>query len=86
MRRAGGYAVIVSPDGPPVERDTFTCNHCQHVVFVKPKADPSDLGGFCRRCMKLICPGCNKAGGCTPFEEQLRRMEASDISRRSMGL
>ena len=32
----GGYILITGPDGPPVERDTVKCRHCQRIVEVKP--------------------------------------------------
>ncbi len=36
MRRPHGYATIVDPDGPLVERDTATCCHCSAVIITKP--------------------------------------------------
>lgn len=56
--------------------DTFTCHHCSRVVFVRAGADPSELGGHCKTCDKLICPTCNAKGKCTPWEKQLEHMEA----------
>lgn len=79
MRRAQGYAVKVDPALPMAEEcDTFTCRHCNCVVFVKPLTDPSEMGGFCRLCMGHICnkPECNN--GCEPFEKKLEAMERSD--------
>jgi hypothetical protein len=84
VRNAGGYGILVDPDLGTVECDTFTCVHCQRVVEVKPKADPADMGGFCRLCDKPICPGCvGKA--CLPFERSIERAEARAAARRSYG-
>lgn len=84
MRNPGGYAVIVGPDHPVVELDTFTCFHCQRIVHVKPKEDPSTLGGFCRLCFKHICGPCTDKGACDPFEAKLERMERSASLRRAI--
>lgn len=83
MRRAQGYAIKVDPAFPmPEERDTFTCAHCNCVVFVKPLADPSEMGGFCRMCMNHICKHCVATGECEPFEKKLEAMERTDRLRR----
>lgn len=76
MRRPGGYLQIINADGSMVERDSFTCCHCQRVVFVAPKAAPADCGGWCFRCGKPQCPSCVADGRCTPFEKRLERAEA----------
>lgn len=34
--KTNGYLYIADPDGPPTERDTMTCGHCQQMVQVKP--------------------------------------------------
>jgi hypothetical protein len=75
MRRPGGYSIIVNPEGPPQEADTFTCRHCQRIVFVKPMCDPADMGGRCTCCNGLICPNCVGLG-CDPVEKKLQRLEA----------
>ena len=93
MRKPQGYATLVGPldRGPKAlrqggEADTFTCKHCQRVVHVPPKCDPADLGGLCRICDGLVCRRCHAKGACTPWEEQMRRMEARHEFRRSAGL
>lgn len=68
MRNPTGYATISGPEGIQ-EIDTFTCFHCNSIVHVK-----GDPGGFCRHCMKLICPKC-VGQGCTPFLKKLERWE-----------
>ena len=75
MRNPGGYAFTFDPIGTRQEADTFTCFHCNHVVHVKPKCDPTELGGMCRLCMKMICPSCVDVGSCDPFEKKLDRSE-----------
>jgi len=85
MRRPQGYAVWSGPE-QQVERDTFTCAHCNAVVIVPPQADPSALGGFCRQCMAHICGPCADAGACRPFEQQLATMEQRDRFLRAVGL
>ena len=57
-----------------MECDSFTCYHCQKVVFVPPRCDPADLGGLCKICMKPICSMC-VGKGCTPWEKQMDIME-----------
>lgn len=81
MRRPGGYGVETTVEGRQNETDTFTCAHCNKVVFVKPKCDPADLGGFCTCCSKHVCKDC--AGkGCDPMEKKLERWE---LRRRLFG-
>ena len=83
LYRPQGCATTVDPGGPTVEEDTFTCAHCNTIVFVKPYAPPTDAGGACMMCMRLVCPTC--AGQpCHPFEEKLRAMEARDKFVRSI--
>lgn len=86
MRNAGGYLFSFDPGGVRQESDTFTCGHCCKVVIVKPRCDPYDLGGMCRICEKMICPGCVSRGVCDPLEEKLQRAEAKDRALRSYGV
>ena len=86
LRNPGGHAQIFGPglEGPMPddgiaalqrqgECDTYTCNHCQHLVHVGPHTDVC----MCKQCMRYICLRCdaklNAGGGCTPWEEQLER-------------
>jgi len=86
MRKPQGYAFLVDGDTGKVDTaDTFQCFHCQRITLVKPKERPEDLGGFCTVCTRLICSGC-VGGGCDPFEEKRKRMEASYHARRSYGV
>lgn len=73
MRNPGGIYIITSEFGCD-EIDTFTCGHCNNIQLVKPKEKPEDLGGNCSICWKLVCSQC-VGGGCSPFEEKLKRAE-----------
>lgn len=71
--------------GQPIrESDSFTCGHCNRVVFVWAGQDPASLGGLCKVCMKLVCPECTDQGVCRPFEKALEAIEAKDRARRSL--
>jgi hypothetical protein len=84
FRGRGGHAVWTGPHGPVVEMDTFTCGHCQRIVFVKPKpAEPP--GGLCHICFHLLCDSCVGLGKCIPFEKQLEEIERKDRIARTRG-
>jgi len=85
MRRPCGYSIITDPEAGVKESDTFTCQHCQKVIFVKPFCDPADMGGRCTCCDGLICPNC-VGKGCDPVEEKLKRAEARYDALRSYGI
>jgi hypothetical protein len=78
MRRPGGYMTVTEPDKATIERDTFTCGHCNGIVIVLPNQPPEDMGGQCKLCMSLTCAHCTGLGRCDPFEKKLERMEAKD--------
>lgn len=83
MRRPGGYAITTEPGKADVEEDTFTCGHCGGIVFVKPRQDPSSMGGFCRLCMAHLCAPCADQRSCMPFERRLEALESRDRLRRA---
>lgn len=85
MRNPGGYVCISGPDGTR-EADSFTCFHCSRVVVVRARTSPTDAGGMCGVCAKMICPACVDEGVCHPFEKKLEAAEASYHARRSYGL
>lgn len=85
MRKPGGFAIWSGPEST-LESDTFTCKHCNQIVFVKPKEDPANVGGMCKQCMGLICPKCASKMTCTPFELKLEKAEARSRFLRSAGL
>lgn len=94
MRNPQGYATWVGPRdaipagslGDTTECDTFTCFHCNHVKFVSPREDPSEIGGMCKICMKLICASCVDLIVCTPYEERLNKLEAKERFLQAAGI
>ena len=99
--RPQGYAVITTPisslanlDGFQCietregqnEFDTLACGHCNRIVHVQARQRPEDIGGFCRQCMRAICPQCTDHGGCDPLEKKLARWEERERTLRSYGL
>lgn len=100
MRNPTGYATIVEPDRPLVERDSTSCGHCGSVIFVKPHTastvylilDRQTLqwreasGAFCRVCMRPVCLTCHAHGRCTPWEKKLEAAEARDRLCRAVGI
>lgn len=96
-----GYATITSPT-PSVantdglqrhvicegvnEFDTMTCGHCGRIVHIKARQRPEDIGGFCRACMRAICPTCVSHGGCAPLEKKLEAAENRERVLRSYGV
>ena len=81
MRKPGGSALWTHPDGTTTECDTFSCVHCNKVVFVKSK---SDLGGFCIQCFRHICGPCADIGTCTPLLKKIEECEDRDRLRKSI--
>lgn len=85
-QKAGGYTTTTDPETGTTECDTFTCGHCQKIVFVKPKEDPASIGGMCFQCMHLVCPRCVGLAVCSPWQKQMEVAEAKDRARRSYGV
>ena len=88
MRKAQGYAITTEPGKRDVEEDTFTCCHCNSLVFVSdPKTGapvpPDQVGGFCTLCYAHTCTKCADIGGCEPFEKKMEKMEARDRLMRA---
>jgi hypothetical protein len=100
MRSPTGYATIVEPDRPTVERDTITCGHCQRAIFVKPHTAATvylildrrtlswreEAGAFCRVCMRPVCLSCHAHGRCTPWEQLLEASEARERFCQQAGI
>ena len=87
MRKAQGVGIITDPDAKrPAEMDTFTCKHCQQIVFLhNPDGTrKADQGGFCVRCFAGICGPCADLGRCTPWEKQLEQKERENFARRRL--
>lgn len=68
------------------EVDTFTCGHCNRQVEVGPRQRAADIGGHCKICWGLTCPGCTAKGSCTPFEAKLEQVERRAAFLRSAGI
>lgn len=85
MRRAQGYGVEMRDGRVVHEQDSFTCGHCNSVVFVNAKTDPASLGGVCKLCMTMTCAHCTAKAKCDPFEKKLERMESRDRFLRNVG-
>jgi hypothetical protein len=83
MRNPHGYATWTDPERV-VERDSFSCRHCNRIVFVEPKADPAEVGGLCKQCMGLICPQCVGLMRCLPLEKSIAESEERDRRRRDL--
>ena len=80
--RAQGYAVSSDPEAGMIERDTFTCVHCQQIVFVQPGSGDVTM---CWQCEAPVCQRCVKKdkGACKSF---LRRLDkAAELEQRRRG-
>lgn len=76
MRNPGGYYVRKDEAGIiRRELDSFTCIHCNRVVFVKPMCDPVEMGGRCSCCDDFVCKEC-VGKPCDHIERKLAREEA----------
>ena len=69
-----------------IEFDTFQCGHCARHMHVRPRQRPEDIGGFCRQCMRAICPDCVTTGRCDPLEKKLEEAEERQRIRNSYGI
>lgn len=87
MRRGTGVGVVTDPAlGRAQEMDTFTCAHCQTIVFLHERdgSRKADQGGFCVPCFKPVCGPCADNGRCTPFERKLEQYERRTIEERRL--
>ena len=77
MLRPQGYGVWVEPGVSTREQDSFTCGHCNAIVFVSPLTPTRRVSddGFCRLCSSHVCPTCTDKGDCTPFMRLVERAE-----------
>lgn len=96
MRNPHGYATIIDPAfGGVQEFDVISCIHCGSVSMTKSalgnlevmvyRADGTHYmkeAGFCRSCMKPICPKCNRPGA--PCNNRFRRMEQEEAAARKL--
>lgn len=82
MRNPGGYLLITAPEGPAIERDTFSCCHCNAIVVVKPGSGITR--GWCGLEGKPHCGG-ERCWPCVPFERRLEVMERRARFRSLLG-
>lgn len=72
-----GYGVIVEPGKETIEFETFTCNHNNEMIRVRPGM--VNQAPFCLKCSKPICNRCYaeamKTGECVTFEQRLDKVE-----------
>lgn len=83
--RPGGLTIESSPDGEKFT-ESFTCQHCNKIVDVKPFCSPSDIefGGQCKGCMGLICLSCYDKAECKPIEKWCEEQERKGRFRREL--
>jgi hypothetical protein len=53
------------PEGNVLELPTYTCAHCERIVFINSVRTRSRE--VCRRCMRVICDPCHGTGLCEPY-------------------
>ena len=89
-RRKGYFLTEDVSTGALIEKETFTCGHCQHITIVEFSQRLDDIGCFCSACMRPCCKKCAVKmagdGPCEVWEKQFDRLEAQARSRASMGL
>lgn len=49
----GGYIRVDNPEGPPLERDTMQCVHCEKHWIVEPGSGKHR--GWCLKCNGPVC-------------------------------
>jgi hypothetical protein len=79
MLRPNGFTFAFDYNGNVHEGETYMCGHCGAHKHVRPRERPEDIGGLCKRCMKLLCPGCVENGDCDPIEAKLDRWEKHGV-------
>jgi hypothetical protein len=76
VRREQGSAHWYDENGKETAAcSTFTCAHCNTVVFVRPKTHVfHSAPGFCQLCSAHTCRKCTSKE-CKPFEKKLEEIE-----------
>ena len=83
MGKAAGYISVVSPDHPPIERDTLQCVHCGGHWSVEPGSGRQR--GFCTMCNGPHC-GREHCWECVPFRKKLDQMARRAALAEALGL
>lgn len=89
MQQRGGYALLIDPAAPHVvERDTFSCSHCNRVVMLHDTNGKrlESVAVHCHGCDARVCVPCAEHAKCDPLEEKLKRSEARGAFFRSVGV
>lgn len=90
MLRPQGYGIIIDPELPPVEHDTFTCSHCNKIVIVPPGWRPENMPSMCKGCSGYLCLACwnlrMRGADCVTWKQQIDRIEARNQALKSYGV
>lgn len=79
--RERGHYEETYGDGTKRVWPTFTCNHCNAIVF---KPGPGEDSGFCMKCFCPVCLPCGAKHTCVPWEERMTIIEAKAAARASL--
>lgn len=83
-RRRGVFTLHEGDGTTVVEKETFTCGHCQHLTILEPGQKLDDVGAMCRMCMRPTCAVCCTHPRCDVFEKKLARAEARAMLRAAI--
>lgn len=89
-RRKGFFLTEDPGTGKLVEKETYSCGHCQRHTILEHSDRLDDVGVYCLACERPCCKGCAdkmaKGGMCETWEAKFDRIEARARARASMGL
>lgn len=89
-RRKGFFTTEDPNTGQIVEKETYSCGHCQHTTILEHSQRLDDVGMYCLACARPCCKGCAEkmAHGamCETWEAKFDKIEARARSLASMGL
>ncbi len=78
MRKAEGVGLLILPGAPVLERQTFTCNHCNRVRTLEKRTGESNVY-WCDVCDARVCGPCideARDHRCVVWEHKMELMEA----------
>lgn len=84
MNTKMGYVIITDPENPTIERDAYTCAHCQKICIVRPGS--GTRRGYCANCDALTCGGDDCSTRCIPLEAKLEAWEGRRSFWRQMAV
>ena len=91
MRRPARHFGYIE-NGPGLEADILSCNHCQMQMEVRPpKGAVTHSMDLCGHCDRPICPHCAVMlslpdGKCVPFVDRITAWEARAALRKAAGI